>query len=176
RVGGPAEHTDAYAAESDAIAQPPRRGQHLRARRLCDRGPRWSFGRVDLRHGFRSFRRGRGRKPARPAWRPGARGFSPAFRLVLGTGRAVSSRDHRGCPREDRRRGRDTAKLGCHYRFRRDLCRNAIVRRERALQGTVQEIWDYRRSGRQRGVGEAWEELTNDYMSVVVDRGHGKLK
>ena len=36
-----------------------------------------------------------------------------------------------------------------------------IVRRQRAVQGTVQEIWDYRRSDRQRGVGEAWEDVTS---------------
>ena len=85
-----------------------------------------------------------GAKAARTAWRRGARGFSAVFRIVPGTGCGLSPRHHRGCPRKGRRRGRDSTRLGCHYRFRRDLCRHAIVRRERAVQGTVQEIWNYR--------------------------------
>ena len=140
----PSEHNSTHAAEPAAAAQPPRRGQYLRAWRLRDRGPRWSFGRLDLRHGFRSFDCGRRCETAGTAWHRGARGFSAVFRIVPGTGCGLSPRHHRGCPRKGRCRGRDSTRLGCHYRFRRDLCRHAIVRRERAVQGTVQEIWNYR--------------------------------
>src|SRR4029453_16910769 len=33
------------------------------------------------------------------------------------------------------------------------------------LQGTVQEVRDYRRRGRPRGVGQAWEDVTEHYIS-----------
>ncbi len=48
--------------------------------------------------------------------------------------------------RPHRRRSRRAAGLGRHHRRRRHLRRHEVVRRQRALQGTLQEIRHYRRS------------------------------
>ena len=55
-------------------------------------------------------------------------------------------------------------RLGRNHRFRWRFRRHDFFRGERALQGTVQEVRDYRRRGRPRGVGQAWEDVTKAYI------------
>ena len=162
----PAERAGAHAAEPAAAAQPPRRGQYLRARRLRDRRPDGRSDVSHLRHRLRSRDRRRGAEAAGSSGRRGARGFGAVFRAVPG------APERNTAARSSAMR---TVKVGVEAAIRQGW--DAIIGSDGIFVGMkrfgasapYKELYKtfrhYRRSGRRRRVGKAWERADNDYMS-----------
>ena len=67
----------------------------------------------------------------------------PCFELLAEARDAVRQAVIGDAQGQDRRRSRRPPGLGRHYRFRRRLRRHVIIRRQRALQGTLQALRHY---------------------------------
>ncbi len=135
------------------------RHQPLRRRRLRDRRGRRQGASLDLRHRLGSFDRGRRPEAARRQGRRRPRRLDPLLRTAAGSARGRAPRHHRRCAGQDRRRSRRAHGLGRHHRFRRHLRRHELVRRQRAVQGTLQAFRHYRRGGRRSGVSASLEKV-----------------
>ena len=109
--------------------------------------------------------RGRG---AEAAGRQGHRGAGRLRALLRTAGRGAGGRAPRGDRRrqgQDRRRGRGAPGLGRDHRQRRRFHRHDRLRRQRALQGTLQAFRHYARSSRRGGVAQARKGINLTFQS-----------
>ncbi len=89
----------------------------------------------------------------------------PCFELFLAASRRCAAKRHRRRAGEDRSRGGCSPGLGRHHRLGRRLHRHEHVRRQRAVQGTLQAFRHYAREGRRSRVEQARQKVITTLLS-----------